>query len=392
MKRCRRKEIMMKFKTSELKAAMGKLAGFIGDTIIIKCTGQCLEGAEGTLLAQVQACNKTAQGMSVCCYSGDKEPKNMLFTNQIQAVVESLSVFGEEVVIEPMEDAAKVSCGTASVNVPFASDAAEIKAVNANDTLVLLFKKDDFQSAVNEGAYVQEEGTIPTLSKTCYILPCVKEDGKRTVKICSTSGYLYGECECGVAIQESDAGLFEQWAQKGLIVKSASLLSVARSLNSDTLYVYLSDKQLMIVTGTEVYSFITVEGSFVNLKDVLKLRMLKDYELKIDKNRIKSAFKVIGLYTESGDGQMSANISITEQENGKVKVCVSDVKEKNHVEFEAEGFGNKEIRVNKPQLIRALDHSAGDIVAIRGTENAPVIFIFGSNEAAFSFNSLCKKN
>lgn len=377
------KKIMkITFKTNELKAAMGKLAGFIGDTIVIDCTGQTLEGAPDKVLAQVRACNKTAQAMSVCCYAGDKEPKTMLFTNQIQSVVESLSVFGEELVIEPMEGAAKVSRGTASVNVPFASDAASIKAPNTTDALILLFKKEDFQNAVAQGAYVQEDGNLPALSKTCYFQPC-KEGEKRTVKFSSTSGFLYAECECDI-VNANEA--FEKWTEKGVIVKAPALTSVARSLSSDNLYVYVTEKQLMIVAGNEVYNFITVEGTFQTIPSVRAKRFSKDFEMKLDKNKIKSAFKVIGLYTEAGDAQMSADVAFEETDGGKLKVTVKDINCKNQVEFEAEGFGNKEIRLNKTQIIRALDCTAGDTVTIHGTEDTAVVFISGSNEKAYSFN------
>jgi hypothetical protein len=310
----------------------------------------------------------------------------MIFTNQFHTVVDSLSVFGEEIVIEPLEGAAKVSCGSASVNVPFAPDAASIKKPDMKDALILQFKKADFLNAVYQGAYAQEEGNLPSLSKTCYIKPCIDGEGKRTVKFSSTTSFIYAESDCDVAIQEKSVGLFEAWTQKGIIIKSPALTSVARSLSGETLLVYLTDKQAMIAAGSEVYNFVAVEGSFMNLQSVIQKRENKDFEMKLDKNKIKSAFKVTGLYSESGDDQMTADVSIEEMEGGKVKVTVMDKNNKNHVQFEAEGFGNQNLRLNKAQVTRALDCTAGDDVSIYGETGGSIIFISGSNDRAFSFN------
>lgn len=376
-------------KVNELKNSVAKLTGFVKDTVVFDLTGRKTKEDPDKYYAKIRACNGTAQALSVCTYSGDTENVKMIFTNQILNVIDSLSVFGDELVIEPGDGAASVSCGTANANVPYAPDAASIESpdMKKEPTLVLQFKKEDFQNAVQQGAFVQEESNMPAMSKTVNIKPCMK-DGKRTVKFISASNQLYAECECPVAIQDAAAELFEQWTEKSIIIKAPALSAVSRSVASDTILVCLTDKQLVINAGKEVYNFVAVEGNFINLQTIVDKRKSKDYELKIDKNKFKSAFKVIGLYAESGDSNMIASVTVEEMESGKVKVIVKDVNDKNRVEFETEGFGTKELRLNKPQIARALDCTEGDIVTIHGSDEIALVYICGSNENAFCSNVL----
>jgi len=334
-----------------------------------------------------------AQAATMITYTGEAMDKKMIFTNQFLTVIESLSVFGDEIILEPMDGSAIVKCGTAVATAPFAADAATITSPDFKSvpTLILQLKKEDFQNAVRQGAYVQEETSFAACSKTCYIQPCLKENGERTVKFSSFSGMLYGECECPALIDPKAVELFEQWTTKGIIVKSPALASVAGSVTGDNVLLYLTDAQLVIVNTPEVYNFVTVEGKFVNLAPVLSTRAGKDFAMKLDKNKLKSAFKVIGLYTEAGDASVAADVFIEELEGGKVKVSVKDINNKNQVEFEAEGFGHKELRLNKTQVSRALDSTAGDIVTIHGSGENAYIFIEGSNERAFSFNTTTAK-
>lgn len=388
-KRCPQKKIMKyTLKVNELKNSVQKLTGFVKDTVVFDLTGRKTKEEPDKYYAKIRACNGTAQALSVCTYSGDTENVKMIFTNQILNVIDSLSVFGDELVIEPGDGAASVSCGTANANVPYAPDAASIESpdMKKEPTLVLQFKKEDFQNAVQQGAFVQEEGNNPAMSKTVNIKPCMK-DGKRTVKFSSATSQLYAECECPVAIQDAAAELFEQWTAKSIIVKSPALSAISRSVTSDTILVCITDKQLVINAGKEVYNFVAVEGNFINLQKIIDERNSKDFEMKIDKNKFKSAFKVIGLYAESNDSNMVAAVTMEELEGGKVKVVVKDENDKNRVEFEAEGFGNKELRLNKPQVSRALDGTEGDVVSIHGTDAFTIIFISGSNENAFCFNA-----
>ena len=358
-------------KNDDLKKALRKLTGFVGDTVILECSKKNVQNDSKMFYAGLCASNGMAQARVVICYSGTCLDMKMIFTSQFITMAESLSVFGDEIIIEPLEGMAIVRCGTTSVNVPFAKEAATIAPPDFEKvpTLILQLKREDFANAVCQGAYVQEDTTSAVYSRTCLIRPCKKENGERAVKFISYSGLLYAECEAMVAIHANAEKLFDEWTGKELIVKAPALTAIARGVEGNMVYLYLTYKQLVVRSGTEMYSFVPVEGTFnKGFLKILQYCGQKDYSISLNKIQLKSAFKVIGLYTETGDDRMAADITITENENGAVNVTVKDISDKNEVQFEAEGFGNVTIRVNKDQVNRAFDNTEGENVTIYGME------------------------
>jgi len=277
------------------------------------------------------------------------------------------------------------------VDVSYAAECKEIDAPNFQEvpTLVLGLTKDQFQRAVLEGGYINEKAENATMSQTCMLQAVVGEGDKPFIKVYSTSGFLYSESVVPCGINPKDIDVFKAFAEKRtLVVKAGPLLTIAKSLKTD-ICIYMTEKFLFLLTQSEAYSFLPVATIVSSTLDaVLNKRFNKDFMATMSKEKVRNAFKVVGLSasSSSNDGRF-ANVTFTEQEEGKVSVKVSDVNGANSVTFTGEGAGNRSMTLNRGQIARAMDNMYGDKITIYGNTADNVIFMNGENPNSFGFNA-----
>ena len=372
--------------SKNLKEAIAKLNGFIGETIVLELTKQVSEA--GTL-AKLKACNGVAQAVAMITYGGDAVEEKLIFTNQLSTVVDALSAFGEELAFELLEGKTKVSSGTAVADVSYATECKEIDAPNFQEvpTAVIGLTKEQFQRAVLEGGYINEKVPQLAYSQTCLLQAVVGEGDKPFLKVFSSSGQAYAESVVPVGINPKEIEVFKAFAgNPPVVVKSGPLLTIAKSLKSD-IAMYLTQKFVFLVTASEAYSFLPVAAQTGSVDKILNTRFNKDFSAELSKEKVLNAFKVVGLSADSSSNDgMFANVTITEQEGGKVAVLVADINGVNSVTFTGEGTGNKQMALRKSEVIRALDNMSGDKVTIYGNTAHTFIFLNGDNPNAFGFN------
>lgn len=414
------------FAVKDLKEVLGKMAGFVGATYVLNLTKRNTKEDATSFYARISASNGAAQATCALTYkrevAEDETVKDsFVFNNQFAVTVDNIGVFGDTITFEMLEGQAVAHCGTAVVVIPFAKDAVQIAAPDLKNcpTLSFSMSKADFAKAVGQGAYVNETSQNAAFNRTCYILPSVEPEvggakpGKK-VKFISFSGFVYAECATDIAVRELEDATFATWAEKGvlskdiknmedffalwaskgIIVKAPALMAIMRNLTAETVWLHLTDGKLVISAGSDLYVFVAVEGSWVNLKKVFDKIDVKDFSLKVDKNQLKSAFKVIGLYVENADNRLMADLDVVETEAGKVKISVKDTEGKNSVDFVTEGHGNICFRLSKDNVNKMVDNTAGDAVTIYGiqeVEKGGPVFISGDNPHAISFTVGLKK-
>ena len=368
-----------------VKEAIAKISGFIGETIVLELTTQVSEA--GTL-AKLRACNGVAQGYAMITYGGDAVEEKLIFTNQLSTVVDALAAFGEELTFELLDGKAKVSSGTAIADVSYATECKEIDTPDfqAVPTTIIGLTKEQFQRAFLEGGYINEKSSTAAYSQTCLLQVMLGEGDKPFLKVYSSSGQAYAESVVPVGINPKEIEVFKAFASRPpVIVKSAPLLTIARNLKTD-ICIYLTEKFVFMLTESEAYSFLPVAAQTANLDKYLNTRFNKDFSAELSKEKLANAFKVVGLSATSNEG-MFANVSITEQEGGKVSVLVADINGVNTVTFVGEGTGNKQMTLRKSEVIRAMDNMSGEKVTIYGNTADAYIFLNGQNPRAFAFNA-----
>jgi len=379
---------------NKVKEAIAKLAGFIGETIVLELTTQVGEAGN---LAKLKACNGVAQAVAMITYGGDAVDEKLIFTNQFNSVVDALSAFGDELTFELLEGKSKVSSGTAVADVSYAKECKEIDAPNFQEvpTAVLGLTADQFKRAVLEGGYINEKTGVLAYSQTCLLQAVVNEVNKTFLKVYSSSGQAYAESIVPCGINPNEIEVIKAFAARpAIIVKSGPLLTIAKALKRDiNICIYLTEKFVFLVTETEAYSFLPVAAGCGSLDMILNTRFDKDFEVKLDKQKMLNAFKVVGLTASaSSNDSLFANVTVTEQEEGKASVLISDISGINSVTFTGEGTGNKTMTLRKSEIIRALDNMSGDKTTIYGKEADSFIFLNGENPNAYGFNATVDLN
>lgn len=372
-------------KANDLKVAIAKLAGFIEETIVLELTKQVSN--VGTL-AKLRACNGVAQAVVMMTYGGDAVEETLIFTNQLSTVVDAMATFGEELSLELLDGKAKITSGTAVADVSYAKECKEINTPNFEEipTTVIGLSKDQFRRAVFEGGYINEKAEHIAFSQTCLLQPVINEEGKTFLKVYSSSGETYAESVVPCGINPNAIGVFKEFAKTPVILKSGPLFQIARTLKTEVV-IYLSQKFVLLMTESEAYSFLTVAAKAVDFSQFLTCRFRKEFSFVLNKEKLRNAFKVVGLSASSSSMGMYDNVTITELEGGKVSVLVSDVDGINNATLIGEGTGNNKMTLKRSEIVRALDNTFGDNVCIYGNPSDGCIFISGENTAAFGMNA-----
>ncbi len=306
---------MMKVKVEGLRAALKKVKGFSGESLVMEfMTRAAGEGEERYL--KIDASNGTAQSSILATYVGDnEEAKKYIVSSSIVDVVESISAFGDEITVEPLDSCLKLECGGAVVPVGFLKDATILKMTNLKNVekLQVRLKSEDFANLIAHGGFATGDSTIrmPIFNGTVVLTPCV--DGEKlSLRALSCCGVFIAAASAEIETTDSAtfnkyAGVVEGESQKSVAINYASLLALTKRIISENVDLIITDKQVIVRDGADAYLFTVIEGQVPQMVvDFVVNEVQTEFEYTLDRDTLKKAIAVVGL-----TGERAARLSFS---------------------------------------------------------------------------------
>lgn len=291
---------MMKIKIEGLRTALKKVKGFCKESLVMEfMTRATGEGEERYL--KFDASNGTAQASVLASYVGDnEEAKKFIVSSAIVDVVDSIAAFGEEVTVEPLDSCLKLRCGDAVVTVGFLKDATTLEMTNLKNVekLQVRLKAEDFAYLVSHGGFASDPtASAPIFKGTVVLTPCVEKDKLLLRSMSCCRAFL---AVASAEVETADSATFNKFAgkteetQKSVAINHASLLALTKRLVSEYVTLVITDKQVIVGDGEDVYLFTVIEGQMSStiIGFVVK-KVKKGYEFTVDRDTFKKAIAVV---------------------------------------------------------------------------------------------------
>ncbi len=298
---------MLKINVNELKAALKKTKGFVKDSIVMEFS-VCTTDTGKEQYLKVVASNGVAQATVAVSYVGDNEETvRYIVAPTFIDVVESISVFGDEVTIEALDNTLKLECGDAVVPVACMKDGTVLKmqSLKKVEKYQASLKAAEFADLVSHGGFAAGDATmpVPVFKETVVFTPCV--DGEKlTLRALSCNGAFVASAEAEVETVDGAsfnkfAGVVEGETQKSIAINYASLLALAKRIESEKVNLVFTAKQVVVSDGRDVYLFAVVEGAVPgSIVDLVVGEVKKCFEYTLDRDTLKKAITVVCLTGE----------------------------------------------------------------------------------------------
>ena len=299
---------MIKVNVTAIKTALKKTRGFADKTVILSFENAAIPGSEAHPL-MLEASNGTAQSTIGTVYYGEARKEKYIVSTSIIDVIETISAFGEELLIEVMEGCLKLTCGDAQIPVAIQKDAVNIEIEpESGEGLKVSLKAVDFANLVANGGMATGDSTAaPLYSGTVIFTPAVDAE-KYYLRALGCCGYFVSSAFAEVEVKNTEgdkvkntdifncfAGVGEN-KQRNIAVNYASLLALTKRLVGEEVELFLSKKQLIVKDGKrDIYIFTIIEGDVAKrILDSL-MPVEKDFEYVFDGTAMKNALAVVGL-------------------------------------------------------------------------------------------------
>lgn len=352
---------MIKFNVEELQKAVKKLKGFMSDSCVISCTENT--AGDGKYLAKLSASNGTAQATCICAYEADKPTRDAyMLGSSFASVLDTLAPFGDEVQLETVGETLMVAVGTATVPVPLLKDAMSIKIVSlkGREHFKVNVKKDVFASAVMHGSIAGgDDGTTDVVK----IWPMNIND-KKQLRFMSFCSFVVSEALCDTDVK--DTTVFDAWAgdNKGVVVRIGALSSLVKRLRNDEVMVCITEGQLVIQDGNDLYCFVGIEKDFPSaLAKALEVPETK-YRFSVDAEKLSSALSVIALQKEKKIAlKLNQSFLTVTTTNGNTKA-----------DLQVEGDGSLDGIILNEEYMRKIASTFAGEMSVTGTNGKAGIY------------------
>lgn len=286
-------------KVADVKKAFAKVKGFIADSVVMQLLPKAV-GDNGAYRMMFEVSNGTAQASVSTVYYGEGTKLKLIVSSSIIDLVDSISVFGEEITIEVLDSCLKLTCGDAVVPVNYLKEASTMDMTAVADALQFSLKSKDFANLVMYGGFASGDATmsVPLFSGTIIFTPLLVGE-KCIVRSLSCCGPFVATSFAEVDVTNTD--IFYKNAGVGgnkvrnVAVNYASLLALSKRLVSEDVIIYFASKQVIIRDNKDVYIFTIIEGDILsNVLSIAQDEVVKDFEYSIDRESFKKALAVIG--------------------------------------------------------------------------------------------------
>ena len=358
---------MIKFNSSELKAAVKKMKGFSGETYVLTCFKD--EVKDGKFRAELDASNGVAQAMVALTYEASEViDLRLVVGTEFAGVVDTLSAFGDVIDFELCRDTVTISCGTANLSIPMLKDALSLTLDDfKKNALRITLGREDLLSLITQGGFAFADSKERlNLYQTVYLLP--KVDGEeRALSAYSSDGYMMATATVPCDVNRDD--VFTEWAaaDKGALVKVNSLLSLVRRLIEERVVMYISNNQISIRDGDDAYCFVCVNDRMpAKFIEVVTQHRELEYNFSVAKSELKAALNVSGLFNKEG------RIKLKRNENGGL--TLSNGSGDGVATVETEGEGEVEMDLALFRMVKTMDALHGDEVRMSGSKKMVGMF------------------
>ena len=366
---------MIKFISSELKAAVKKMKGFSGETYVLTCFKG--EDKDGKFRAELDASNGVAQAMVALSYEASEAIElRLVVGTEFAGVIDTLSAFGDVIELEVRNDTVSVSCGTASLSIPMQKEEVCMTIDDfKKDTVRMTIEREALLSLITQGGFAfSDSPERPSLYQTVYLLPEANGE-ERTLRASSSNGFIIATATAQCDVKTDD--VFTEWATagKGALVKVNSLLSLVRRLIEDRVIMYISNNQLLIRDGNDVYCFVCINDRMpMKFIEVVTQRGELEYNFSVAKSELKAAVNVSGLFNKDG------KIKLKRKEDGGL--TISNESGDGAATVETVGDGAVERSLNLLYLVKTMDSLLGDEIRMSGSKGGAGMYFSSTDGTA----------
>lgn len=317
----------MKVNVENLRSALKKLKGFTGNTIIMKfMTKVVKDGEADERYLGLAASNGTVQAEVMCTYTGEnEETKKYIVSAGFADVVETVAVFGDTLYIEEDGGHLRLECGDAVVSVDLLNDATSLKMTGLKDAEKLHIKVNSkkFEELMLHGGFATGDASVPVSAfrGTVVFVPYEEKDSiyLRTISCCMA--FFAGAI---TEVETEDAEAFSRHVNAGkkTVVSMAPVLALSRRLISESVDIFMTDKQMILRDGIDMYIFTVINGDIP--KQIVSMicdKVKRKFVYSLNSDLVKKALTVAGL---AGDTSVRL---IFEDDN----LVVSDTKQTSRV-------------------------------------------------------------
>lgn len=298
----------------DMAKAVKKLKGFVGETVTLSFG---LRGPEKIRIATMAASNGIAQATIKFPYEGDNEENvEYYLDSSFVECVDTLSSLGEKFEITETDGVVKIACGRAVVPAIKVDKekVVEIKAAKITEIVSVscIVNAKAFASFVERGGYSYAEKSVHAMMNgNVDIFPIIKGENPQLLAI-STDGSRIASAHMDVECRDMAKFAAFIKEKRGVAVKFTSLAPVVKRLTSEKIHLIFTEKQFLVIEGSDTYLFSTVADMFG--EGVLKLAdsscFTKAGSCTVDAEALKKGFAVAGLLGREGNKAFGIKVAL----------------------------------------------------------------------------------
>ena len=372
----------------DLVSAVKKASVSEKNTYELKVAPQ-VEPNSGKYMASLCTCNGSVQTIAFLLVTSENvtEEVNMIFPSTFSKTVTTLAAYTDaDFKIEVNESICSISCGEASIKLDMLPSAVRIEPLdpNTNKFAQVTVETGKLKRAIEIGssAMSSEEGKMAAVRNAVELAP-VTIGGVDQFRVISVD--TLGVLAAGAMAEIKQAGGLDDMLNKKTYVLNSVFCRIVNSIHSETVDLFLFDKQVMMRDGNDFYVITPNAASFPEeISAGLYADMPKEYSMSVEQKSLTSALDIV-LIGASSIEDNKACLSIS---NGIVEVRA--LKRNNRAGVTATDVaGETAIGVNGALLKRAIAHLGTDIT-ISGVNPQTPIFIKNGDPGVAVFAAPCQ--
>lgn len=373
---------------SELVSAVKKASVSEKNTYELKVAPR-VEPNSGKYMASLCTCNGSVQTIAFLLVASEDitEEVDLIFPSSFAKTVTTLAAYTDgDFKIEVEENICNISCGEASLNLDMLPSAVRIEAMDPgkNKFAQITIDTGKLKRAIEIGssAMSAEEGKMAAVRNAIELAP-VNVDGVEKLRVISVD--TLGVLAAGAMAEIKQAGGLDDLLDKKAYVLNSVFCRIVNSIHSETVELFLFDKQVMMHDGNDFYIITPNAAAFP--KEVsagLYADMPKEYSMSVEQKSLTSALDIVLI----GASSLEDNKACLSISNGGVTVRA--MKRDNRAGVAAtDVVGETDIGINGAVLKRAIAH-LGTSISISGQAPNKPIFIKNGEPGVAVFTAPCK--
>lgn len=358
-----------------LVAAVKSAAICMKDTFVLSVSNK--DVGSGLFQGSLGCCNGSTQSSIFIGVKADEDAcGEYVFGKEFGQIVQTLAAYDDgNFIIKRKEDGnCTISCGGAAVPVPVLASAAGIQVSDMTGSVVAELDAAVFKDAVARGgsSFDANAGGAYEALRNAISIRTENAGEQYFLRFTSSDGVKASSAR---AVVKKQAGMENELS---LSVNATVFTKIASVAKSEAVTLYMSNKQLIIQDGYDLYIIVPNAAEFpAGISQLLLTKPEKNYSFKVVKKKLLSSIDVALLGAGTGKSKRKACVSV---EDGKLTVQNAGGSCRSKLET-TEISGAVQMGLNADKLKSLLAHMGEDILFYGQGAVSPVYISDGVENA-----------